>query len=268
MAKKKLKYGFQESMVTFVDLLGFKASIFKAQDNLNELSKIKEKVKSLQKRFGANGKKGNQGYKVKVHSFSDCIVREREYFRGVLYSEISSIAFSIIETLEDGYLTRGALTHGLHYSSKKVIVSPAFLKAYDLETKEANFPRVIIDPVTLAYYENRIDWGGLAHSHEEDKKYVYSLLLKDPVDGYYFIDYLTYAYVNSDDDGPKYLQHLLRIQKKIILEGLQNQSSKIRKKYQWLGWYQNFVISRYPNYSKGYFKKNWKKEYQIDTRLL
>ncbi len=261
-------YGFNEKFVTFIDLLGFKGSILEARNDVKELNNIKKKVKSLQNHFGANRKKDEREYKTKVHSFSDCIVRERDYFRGGLYSEISSIAFGIIETLQDGYLLRGALTHGLHYSNKKIIVSPAFLRAYELETKEAIHPRVIIDPTTLAHYEVRSDWGSNAHPHKDDKDYVYGLLEKDPIDNLYFIDYLNFAYRNADESGPEYLQFLLDIQKKLILAGLQNQNEKIRKKYQWLGWYQNLVISQHPDNWKADFKLGWKDLYQIDTRLL
>lgn len=261
-------HGFEEKFVTFIDLLGFKGSIIDARNDVKELSRIKKKVKSLQDHFGANRKKETQEYKAKVHSFSDCIVREREYFKGGLYSEISSIAFGIIDTLRDGYLLRGALTHGLHYSSKKVIVSPAFLRAYDLETRKANFPRVIIDPATLGHYEIRPDWGGSAHPHREDKDYVYGLLIKDPIDDYYFVDYLNFACRNADESGPEYLQLLLKIQKQLILDGLQNQSENIRKKYQWLGWYQNLVISNYPDKWKDDFIEGWKKKLNIEERLL
>jgi hypothetical protein len=261
-------YGFQNKFVTFIDLLGFRGSIIDARNDVRELSKIKKKVKSLQDHFGANRKKAYPEFKVKVHAFSDCIVRERDYFKGGLYSEISSIAFGLIDTLVDGFLVRGALTHGLNYSNKKIIVSPAFLRAYELETKVANFPRIIIDSTTLAHYEERPDWGGDAHPHSEDKDYVYGLLIKDPHDGCHFIDYLNFAYRNADESGPEFLQHLLGIQKGLILQGLQHQSENIRKKYQWLGWYQNYVIDQHPDDWKNHFKKGWKARFLIEKRLL
>lgn len=261
-------YGFKEKFVTFVDLLGFRGSIIEARNDVKELNKIKKKVQSLQSHFGAVRKKGVPEFKVKVHAFSDCIVRERDYFKGGLYSEISSIAFSLIETLNDGYLVRGGMTHGLNYSNKKIIVSPAFLRAYELETKVAKYPRVIVDDTTLAHFEQRPDWGGDAHSHSVDKNYVYSLLIKDPHDGCYFIDYLNFAYRNADESGPSFLQYLLKIQKTLILEGLQHPSEEIRKKYKWLGWYQNFVIKKYPDDWKNDFKVGWKEKLQIEDRLL
>ena len=154
------------------------------------------------------------------------------------------------------------------FSNKKIIVSPAFLRAYELETKQAIYPRVIIDPTTLAHYEIRPDWGGSAHPHKDDKNYVYGLLIKDPIDNLYFIDYLNFAYRNADESGPEYLQFLLGIQRKLILTGLHSQCDKIRKKYQWLGWYQNLVISQYPDNWELEFKQGWKDLYRVDERLL
>lgn len=261
MKKQTLQNGFEEKFVTFIDLLGFKEAILKIT-NQKELNEVKKKVISIQNNLA---KKGD--YQIKTHSFSDCIVRERSHFRGALFSEILSIGFGLGFILKDGHLVRGALTNGFHYSSKKILISPAFLRAYNLESREAIYPRVIIDPKMLAQYETRKDWGGDAHSHEEDKKYVYGLLRKD-FDGYYFIDYLKVAYRNSDEYGPEVLQDLLGIQKKLILQGLQNEDTKIREKYKWLGRYQNETIKDYPDEWKTKFSLGWKIRLSIDERIL
>jgi hypothetical protein len=47
--------------------------------------------------------------------------------------------------LEEGYLVRGAICSGLLYHDKRVVFGPALIKAYEMESTIAKYPRIIIE---------------------------------------------------------------------------------------------------------------------------
>jgi hypothetical protein len=56
--------------------------------------------------------------------------------------------------LEKGIFTRGAITIGSYYSDENIIFSGGLVEAYNLESKVANYPRIIISKKLLAIFKN------------------------------------------------------------------------------------------------------------------
>ena len=80
---------------------------------------------------------------VQVSFFSDCFVCSMpSEFASRLCNRASHI---ILDFLSEGFLVRGGLSAGELYHKDQIVFGPALLRAYEIENKEAIFPRVLID---------------------------------------------------------------------------------------------------------------------------
>ena len=159
-----------------------------------------------------------------------------------MFQEIYSLGLSITSCIWDGYVVRGALTHGLVHldTESQMLIGPAFIRAYELESREAVFPRVIIDPKTIKEYRINPIFRADHHDFEEDSSYVFSLLRLD-TDGYYFVDYL--KAISTGEVEPPVLEGILLQHKELVERNLLSaRNTGIQKKYSWLGNYHNAVV--------------------------
>ncbi|EJN11337.1 hypothetical protein PMI42_05372 [Bradyrhizobium sp. YR681] len=67
---------------------------------------------------------------------------------GGLCHLLVAVAHASVSLLEDGIFVRGGFAKGLLYHSPKVVLGPALIKAYSMESSIARVPRVLIDAET------------------------------------------------------------------------------------------------------------------------
>lgn len=195
--------------------------------NNEKISHIYEALECI--RDTLNIEKENQG--TVVTQFSDSIVisfstdEESQVFNTLL-----DIKHVLIALINQGMLCRGGVAIGAVLHNDKYLFGPAMVDAYTLESKAANYPRVILS-------EEIIKLAGQSksqsHTEEEEIKYVKSLLQKDS-DGMYFIDYIgTSVQQELDDPELDYPIYLARIAN-ILEAGLSSKRPDIQVKYSWL----------------------------------
>jgi hypothetical protein len=164
--------------------------------------------------------------------FSDCVVLSYEIKeQSGVYFMISAMAFAIIELANRGYLVRGAITYGDLYHTQKHVVGPALVRAYEMESKDAKYPRVIVDPSVL---ELARKYRQENHAPEEEEAYILNHLERDS-DGWLWIDYLSWKAVVevTGVENENYGGYMNRISHH-IQAGLQSEEPKIKEKYVWL----------------------------------
>jgi hypothetical protein len=84
---------------------------------------------------------------VQVSFFSDSFVCSMpSEFASRLCNRASHI---IRDFLSEGFLVRGGLSAGELYHKDQIVFGPAPLRAYEIENKEAIFPRVLIDSLLI-----------------------------------------------------------------------------------------------------------------------
>jgi pimeloyl-CoA synthetase len=122
-------------------------------------------------------------------------------------------------------LLRGALTAGKITISDdlKLIVGPAFIEAYALESENAIFPRIIIDNEITKYL---------------DKKNISFKYIKEDGDNLSYLDFLGYE-IDIEHYNKQTLNHVLKTNgvKEGVKEryfGYLNKNKKIAQKYGWL----------------------------------
>ncbi|MDO7874312.1 hypothetical protein Q5H93_06175 [Hymenobacter sp. ASUV-10] len=146
-------------LVAFVDILGFSQIIQEFDKGetpaiLEELKNALDPAVSLIKPNGFKFPGDNPFYDWKecltAKLFSDCLcVAVPMTYKGYSFHEQLRMLYMYLSSyqsmlMEQGYLTRGGITIGSYYSDENMIFSGGLVEAYQLESKVAKFPRVIL----------------------------------------------------------------------------------------------------------------------------
>lgn len=139
------QFNYSKRNVAFIDILGFSEMVNSSQsdssifDDLFEALQLMQSMKNLVEGL-------DDVLKPQVTLFSDNIVISYlDNERDSLYNLILDCIFLYITLLAKGIYVRGGITTGLLYHDDTYVVGPALIKAYNIESKVAIYPRIIID---------------------------------------------------------------------------------------------------------------------------
>jgi hypothetical protein len=152
-----------------------------------------------------------------ITQFSDSFVISRETDTNNIMELLLDACYIWLWGTYFGFFFRGAITFGKIIHNNDFVFGPGFIHAYNLENKEAIYPRIIID-------NNIID-----NFLVNDKCIP---LIKRDDDGIYYIDAFSgmgfiHRNKNSTENRLKGIQ-------KLISDGLKNDDESIKQKYIWL----------------------------------
>lgn len=181
---------YKNSLVCFIDLLGFKDEIDSGGDpslihdvlhgaKINESNEASVKVEKI-------GQETRFQVFTKVTTFSDCIVMSfsdgdfdhsllADWVKSAFIQFWDSICQFSMYAMRRGFVLRGGLTIGDVFHDRGIIFGPAMNRAYELESKSAKYPRIAISDLLLSKLN-------------EDTKQKY--LKQDLSDGIFYIDFL------------------------------------------------------------------------------
>jgi len=240
---------YKESIITYMDIIGFKELLKK-----ESAEAIEYILRSFQD--ASSPDKWETEYKEKtVTTFSDHIVMSLPIESklnhispyGVLWDAIWFAAWLQGYMIQKNTIFRGGITCGDICHTDSVVFGQGLVEAYKLESSVARFPRVIISPKLLLRLEKDKKLRAFQHSTEVEKQYVRDYI-KQAEDGSWFIDYAT-AFFNELDgtnDGPMLF---LANHKKVAEETAQKAADKDllhRSASAWLLNYHNSVVERIP----------------------
>lgn len=137
---------YSERYVGFLDILGFSNIVNSSAASLEGAKKLidaVEKIASFHQEYSESDPDDFQ-----AQTFSDCIVMSENASPGGLAHLMSALSHASLELLELGIFVRGGLAKGLLYHSGQVVIGPALIKAYRIESTTARFPRILIDELT------------------------------------------------------------------------------------------------------------------------
>lgn len=136
----------------------------------------------------------------------------------------------------NGFPMRGGISLGEIHHQQDLAFGPAFINAYDLESRSAIYPRIVIteDTIRRGLTKNPINIP------EEEKKSVLGMLRRDS-DELYYVDFLNQR-AETDDDG-EYISLLCRV-RGMIVNGLSSSDIAIQQKYIWLRDNYNATVTR------------------------
>lgn len=238
---------YSESIVTFLDLLGFKRIVCDEPDP-NRVNAILERLTTAT-HFDADIA---EDIDLKTICVSDCVIRSVRVSRDlqipVLQCELSELIHIQANLLSCGYVVRGGVTIGKIFMDGNRVFGPAYQRAVQLE-KEACNPRIIIDDALVEEFRKCPEALGGADStcaREELAR-----LMRPDRDGKWFVDYLR-CFEAECDDADEYAQ-FLRAHKRLVCDGLAaNLDDKhTQAKYVWLGRYHDSVVAEFAEQSLG-----------------
>lgn len=171
-----LENGYQEKILVFFDILGFKELITKKyKDNPEKIEEILSTMHIL----------STPSYPSELIIFSDSVINILEvnpYLekQGQTFSQYLNVIFSNIATIQmnmlllHGVLVRGSLVIGnIKYKNEmNLLFGPALIDAYELESKHSIYPRFILDEKIIELIKNDIEW----------------MYVNQDLDGHYYID--------------------------------------------------------------------------------
>ena len=210
---------YEERVVVFIDILGFKDLIYKSKENTDRIGEIVRVINKLHDLCGQTGMDDDpqNGFKYdrQVSVFSDNIVISYKEVGPALYYLVREAMVIQIALQYLGIFVRGGLTIGKLHHNGNTVIGPALISAYELESKTAIYPRIVADKSTQG------DW---------------CLLAKD-FDGIYFLDYL-----GNIEEWEYFLEHTEKVTveeclKKLYLSALienNNLDLRIRAKHDWM----------------------------------
>jgi len=203
-------------IVAFIDLLGFSSMVSHdcekpngEQKYIYKLFDVHQKTKEISKILPG----------MSLTQFSDSVVLSVPYSAENFNSICEIISDFQYDLLCSGILCRGGVSYGKHFSTEDFLFSHGLIDAYNIESKLAKNPRVVISKALIELVFGR------ATDVESDKIIMES-------DGLFFLDYLNGETINEN---------------KAILEEviptLLSENSSIRTKQIWMLDYFN---SKYP----------------------
>lgn len=242
---------YETRITAFIDILGFKEMIKKSDENSDNIQLIIEILEFLKtwespekwdlrfiKAESDTCKKGINFFEhkenINVTTFSDSIVisikvdnNENE----IMSTLISYLAYIGAVLIKKGILIRGGMTIGrLIHNDNGTVFGPAFIEAYQLESVNAKFPRIILSNKLVEKLNYPI--------YNDANRYPYHQYIKRFDDGCVGFHQMKYYQVlqNSPDLSKDELTSSLERIRQTIIRGLDLsfEDPEVFLKYKWL----------------------------------
>lgn len=251
-----ISLSYKKGIVIFIDVLGTKE---RENDFENSL-----KINNIFHDTLEDGEKHNDRpiiYQRHVHTFSDCAYIIYDYKKNIEecrkdWGKLVKVALYntelIIEKfLKNNLISRGGISCGdIYYEEKRsLFFGPAINEAYELESKEAIYPRIIVSPkVAQLYFFRERDFLYKESSPEQREfaRKINGVILKRDEKKFML------HYLNSYELGHNYLELEEKFNELLIyienqLEKYKN-NNRILEKYEWL---KKYIENSKPKFNSG-----------------
>jgi len=142
---------YSDCYIAFIDILGFKEMINNCP--FEEIHRMyRRRMKMPMDFFSHDGKSvlDMNDIHMKVMSDSVCFFVDSTITNS-LVGLVATCLYFQVDLLRQSkpVLSRGAITHGEIYADGDIVFGPGFVKAYLMEEKSANYPRIIMTRETI-----------------------------------------------------------------------------------------------------------------------
>jgi hypothetical protein len=254
---------YENHIVAFVDILGFKEIIKQSERSLKKMQLIFQTLEFLKKRESPNKwtlqlieieddfqNRPINNFDIKhllaCTSFSDSIVvsvKCNELNTNEIVSTlIANLSYIGAKLMTEGILLRGGITIGkLIHQNNGILMGQALIDAYQLESNSAKFPRILISNKLIDQLNYPID--------SKKQRFPYHQYLDRFDDGFVGFHQMIYFQVlqNSNILDKKILKRELNKIRKTIINGLDSsfEHADTHLKYHWLkSEYEKLIITK------------------------
>lgn len=252
---------YQNGIVAFIDILGFKEIVKKSERNPRQLRTVYQSLEFLKKRELPDKwnlqlveieedtqYKGISDFDIVNRTFSsafsDSIVVtvnvDDNNIHASLSTLLSNLSFVGSKLIIDGILIRGAITVGkIIHTPTGIVFGQGLIDAYHLETRAAKYPRIILSDNIISKLNYPLE--------TKRDRFPYHQYLKRFTDGCVGFHQLIYFQVLQSwkKMSKKRLETSLKSAKKTIIDGLDSsfEFPDVYEKYLWLKKeYQDLII--------------------------
>lgn len=248
--RNSLKYELR--LVAFLDVWGWRHAIERSQNDPELVKVLGLGLSALRGQVDLISWEQDHGDEAgwpgdpQATQFSDCIVLStRPDFAGETHL-ISSIGLVCTIFLRNGFLVRGGVTIGEMYHRDGLAYGPALTHAYDLESKEAKYPRVILDKGIAKI------WGqGAKYFHKDGTPLGYGKTWRKlPNDDWVFLDFLQPMNAKTfETPNAESVRRTLNPARVTLQRGLSEHqhNRSVLEKYRWFAEYYNSLVAEYPH---------------------
>lgn len=135
---------YEKRLVFFFDILGWKNEIDTAGEDPRHIGRLASAVRMFNATAAQVGDAG-----ARITTFSDNVVFSKPFEPGDVHWLLQSLAITQLGLAVHGFWMRGGVTIGNLYHDEHIVFGPALNRAYHLESKLAQFPRVLLDPLAM-----------------------------------------------------------------------------------------------------------------------
>jgi hypothetical protein len=234
---------YKNRVVAFLDILGWKQAVLsngnEGKDVVRMLGKTLAQLQGVTSHFNSLKKLLSEDQKWPgdpvMTQFSDCLILSVEndsHGRETLQHALLILTSNLIQF---GFLLRGGVTRGQIFHDGGLVFGPALIEAYELESKVASTPRVILSKELSAEWGGREIYGGFPWIPSGD--------------GHLFFNFLPPFFGNPFFIDQKLWQnHLIPIREMILRRAADSTCPEdVFSKYIWLASYFDKVCDEYPN---------------------
>jgi hypothetical protein len=238
---------YKQTLITFIDILGFKELV--ASKSCEEMQQI---LRGFY--FSSNSHEPASIFDTTVIQFSDTIVRMKLLRSDSNFANPSELAWELkyVANMHQtmlglGYPLRGAITVGEAFWTDRQAFGPGFVRAYELESQFARFPRILVDPVVVDAFAQANE-AEFENSEMFSRERTQRKMLID-VDGLQYLDCLSLALIIDYFENDEVTDYFRRM-REVIARCLESHALQpsILEKYQWLANDYNRCVLRYKYY--------------------
>ncbi|MBD8544477.1 hypothetical protein IFU00_19560 [Oxalobacteraceae sp. CFBP 8761] len=164
---------YENRAVLFLDILGFSDLVQSGRE---------ERLLGILQHLQGRALEARQADKLDFTAFSDCVVVSAPVNEGKGVLQIVAYAqFLALDLLANRLLTRGAVVVGNLYHDGAIVLGPALVDAYKLESKKALYPRILVSHSVLGLVAD-------ATPHLREQGHSVPYYFREDFDGSYHID--------------------------------------------------------------------------------
>jgi hypothetical protein len=146
MDDSELAFGelsYERRIVSFFDVLGWRENIIEAGNDPRRVARLASVPRMFSSIVTGLMDRVEGAH---ITSFSDNVVASVPYEERYLIWTLLSLANIQLGAALRGFWIRGAVTIGDLHHDDNIVFGPALNRAYVLESKQARYPRIILDP--------------------------------------------------------------------------------------------------------------------------
>ena len=222
---------YEDRIVAFVDVLGFKGLVDSSKNDVKVLRNITSALSTLYEwiwKWEADG--GDSSFA--FTQFSDSVVLSALADTQDGFEMLLQLMLGIVDiAYSNCIIVRGGIARGKLIHDNEMVVGPAMVDAYFLESQIAKYPRIVISEELKTEFEVNLQEYVDSQPNLTEIPSFNKIFKQDDVDGLWYMDYI-------DPDEEFVIRHskkdYIETLKDIARKGLSNSDANVRMKYEWL----------------------------------